>query len=342
MSECDTEIVVEIGDDAPNRLDKALALALPADVALSRTRIGNLIRAGAVTRNGVVEPKPHAKVCSGDVWTVKMPVPKNSTMDPENIDLKVLHEDDDLIVIDKHAGMVVHPARGNWTGTLVNALLYRCGESLKGIGDHARPGIVHRLDKDTSGVMVAAKSNRAMLGLSDQFKNHSVHRVYRAVVRGVPDRMSNYCGFSGISFESGNVTRIEGPIGRHVSNRHKRQVYGANCKHAVTRLVVRERLMSNLMSFVECRLETGRTHQIRVHLSHTGHPVVGDRLYGSSARVVPASAGEDVRQAVMEFSRQALHAAELGFDHPRTGRSMKFSAPLPEDMTRLLSLASGC
>ena len=231
--------------------------------------------------------------------------------------------------------MVVHPARGNWNGTLVNALLHHCGESILSVGDIRRPGIVHRLDKDTSGLMVAAKTDRAVVSLADQFERRTAGRTYRAVVKGCPDRRSEFAGYGGISFEKGGILRIEGDIGRHPTNPIKRAVVEFGGRFAVTRVRLVELLASGAASLVECRLETGRTHQIRVHMEKVGHPLIGDPAYGSAARSLPASAGEKARAAAASFERQALHATMLNFEHPSTGEAMTFESELPADIAEL-------
>jgi 23S rRNA pseudouridine1911/1915/1917 synthase len=237
-----------------------------------------------------------------------------------------LYEDADLIVLDKPVGLVVHPAPGQPDGTLVNALLHHCGGTLSGIGGRLRPGIVHRIDKDTSGLLVVAKSDRAHQGLAAQFKAHTLERRYLAVVRGTPDRADpRLAHLPGISWEPGGVLRIEGNIGRHPGDRKRMTVLAADGKPAVTRVRVLERFDG--ASLVECRLETGRTHQIRVHMSFAGHPLVGDTVYGR--RRDPSLLGS--------FPRQALHAASLGFVHPVTGAPIRFDRAMPPDMEDLLA-----
>ncbi|MEM8752418.1 MAG: RluA family pseudouridine synthase, partial [Pseudomonadota bacterium] len=248
---------------------------------------------------------------------------------PEDVPLSVLYEDEHLIVVDKPAGMVVHPAPGAEAGTLVNALLHHCGESLKGVGGVRRPGIVHRIDKDTSGALVAAKTDLAHQGLSALFAAHDLTRDYLAVVRGAPDRGDpRLMGAPGVS-QDGAWFRVETLIGRHPADRKKMAVIrGGDGRRAVTRFRV-ERPLGPRASLLRCRLETGRTHQIRVHLNHLGHGLVGDQVYGKGK-----IAG--LPEAAAAFPRQALHAATLGFRHPATGDELSFSAPLPPDLTALI------
>ncbi len=307
---------------------------------MSRTRLARLIAEGHVRVGGRVTVDARARVAEGDLVEIDLPEIEEVAIRPEPIALSVLHEDEDLIVIDKPAGMVVHPAPGSPDGTLVNALMHHCGASLSGIGGERRPGIVHRIDKDTSGVVVAAKSDRAHHGLAEQFERHSVERSYLALVHGVPDAGDpRLRGLRGISFEPGNVLRITTRLARHRSDRQRQAVVFDTGRHAVTRARLIERFGTPpALALMQCWLETGRTHQIRVHMAHAGHGLVGDPVYGGRrklpARCLPEAAGEAVRA----FPRQALHAAVLGFEHPVTGRMMRFEAPLPEDFDRLLAL----
>ncbi len=327
-------VTVEIGEDPPARLDSALARFLPADESISRTRLKGLILGGHVRIGEDRVTDPTRMVKPGESWTITVPEPDSAGLAAEKIDLSILHEDDEVLVLDKPAGMVVHPARGNWQGTLINAVLHHCGDGLLGIGDVRRPGIVHRLDKDTSGVMVVAKTDRAVDSLSRQFGNRTVGRIYLAVIRGVPDNRSRFAGYDRITVERGRQLRIEGDIGRHPGNRLKMAVVKSGGRAAVTRVKIREVLASGAASLVECRLETGRTHQIRVHLDRVGHPVIGDQLYGSGSRTL--AAGQAARDAASGFGRQALHAALLEFDHPAHGQRRRFEAGMPDDMTGLV------
>jgi 23S rRNA pseudouridine1911/1915/1917 synthase len=323
-------------EDAPPRLDKALAAAVPEEAALSRSRLMRMIEAGAVLRDGVAVTNPKARVAPGEVWEVRLEAPEPVDLRAEDIPLVIVHEDDDLIVIDKPAGMVVHPAPGTPHGTLVNALMHHCGDTLSGIGGERRPGIVHRIDKDTTGLLVAAKSDRAHHGLAAQFEAHTVTRHYLAVVHGVPASSDpRLRGTRGVSFEPGGVIRIATGLARHRTDRQKQAVvWDGQGRHAITRARVVEGF-ADQAALVDCWLETGRTHQIRVHMAHCGHGLVGDQTYGGKRRLSEKVLG---RGAVLAnaFPRQALHAATLGFDHPVTGERMEFAAPLPEDMAALL------
>jgi len=253
---------------------------------------------------------------------------------PENIPLDILHEDNDLIVVNKPAGMVVHPAPGAQSGTLVNALLHHCEDSLSGIGGAKRPGIVHRIDKDTSGILVVAKTDAAHQGLSKQFADHSIERLYDAFLWGAPDAANpRLSGLGAVKFEDGGVMRINANIARHAHDRKKMAVVMSGGRHAVTRVSMVQKL-GEIGSHVTCQLETGRTHQIRVHLTHVGHPLIGDPVYGR-ARSVPKSANPQMIGALKGFKRQALHANSLGFIHPISGEEKAFSCPLPMDMADL-------
>ena len=327
-------LVVTIGDEAPARLDKALAAAVPEEAALSRSRLMRMIAEGAVSRDGVAVTDPKSKVAEGEVYILRLaPAVEVATL-PEDIPLTVIWEDADLIVIDKPAGMVVHPAPGSPSGTLVNALLHHCGDTLSGIGGERRPGIVHRIDKDTTGLLVVAKSDRAHHGLARQFEDHSVNRHYLAVVHGVPSGTDpRLRGLRGISFEAGGILRIATHLARHKTDRQRQAVVWDQGRHAVTRAHVVEGFAGQA-ALVDCWLETGRTHQIRVHLAYAGHVLLGDQTYGGRRKLGAAvGKGADLGNA---FPRQALHAATLGFDHPVTGERLEFSSPLPADMAALI------
>jgi 23S rRNA pseudouridine1911/1915/1917 synthase len=331
---------VLIAADPPPRLDKALARDVPADAALSRSRLARLIEEGAVIRNGLPVTDQTARVAEGDVFDIRLAPAEDGPALPEDIPLSVVWEDDDLIVIDKPAGMVVHPAPGSWSGTLVNALMHHCGASLSGIGGERRPGIVHRIDKDTTGLLVAAKSDRAHHGLAAQFEAHSATRRYLAVLHGVPAASDpRLAGLRGISFEAQGILRIATQLDRHRSDRQRQAVVAAGGRHAVTRVRVVEAFGTTpAVSLAECWLETGRTHQIRVHLSYAGHPLIGDPTYGGHRKASPALLGPVAASAADAFPRQALHAATLGFDHPVTGDRLDFTAPLPADLDALLTV----
>ena len=303
---------------------------MPGEAALSRTRLARLIEEGAVSRGGRALAARDA-VSEGEVVEVDVPPAAQSHLAGEAIPLAVVHEDRDLVVVDKPAGMVVHPAPGSPSGTLVNALMHHCGAELSGVGGERRPGIVHRIDKDTSGLLVAAKTDRAHRGLAAQFEAHTVDRLYRAVCHGVPSAGDpRLMGLRGVSAEAGWI-RIATGLGRHRTDRQRQAVVEGG-RHAVTRL--RAATAFAAAALLECRLETGRTHQIRVHAAHAGHALVGDPVYGGRRRVPGSAPGAEVANA---FPRQALHAARLGFEHPATGRCLRFEAPLPADMADLVS-----
>jgi 23S rRNA pseudouridine1911/1915/1917 synthase len=337
MSEHPSELRVTLGAEPGARLDKALAAAVPEALALSRSRLQALIAEGAVARpDGVVLDDPRAKLAPGTEVVVTLPAPRPIRAAAEAIPLDIVYEDADLIVIDKPAGLVVHPAPGAPDGTLVNALLHHCGGSLSGIGGRLRPGIVHRIDKDTSGLLVVAKSDAAHRGLARQFAAHDLERRYLAVTRGAPDPAApRLAHLAGISWEPGGVLRIEGRIGRHPGDRKRMTVLSETGKPAVTRVRVLERFGAGetpAAALVECRLETGRTHQIRVHLAFAGHSLVGDAVYGHRRGV----------DLLGTFPRQALHAASLGFVHPVSGAAIRLDSPLPPDMQALLATLRGC
>ena len=302
---------------AGERVDRFLAGAL---AGLSRARIQGLIRNGFLAAGGETISDVSRRVKPGEVYTLSVPVATPATPRGQAIRLDVVYEDEDVIVVDKPAGMVVHPAPGNPDRTLVNALIAHCGASLSGIGGVQRPGIVHRLDKATSGLIVAAKNDRAHAGLAAQFADRSLSRVYLAVVWGTPSPIHG---------------EIAGNIGRSPANRKKMAVLARGGRVALTRYRLRERL-GDAASLVECRLATGRTHQIRVHLTHIGHPVVGDPLYGRLRRGRLATLSQVAREAATGFPRQALHAASLTLRHPVSGASMTFESPVPTDMTALI------
>ncbi|MDP6872578.1 MAG: RluA family pseudouridine synthase [Alphaproteobacteria bacterium] len=320
------EIVVE-PDQARQRLDRLLSQAVEG---LSRMRIKALIEAGQVTiaqppeqtgdRRTVTEASYRVK--PGETVILEVPPPEDATPRAQAMDLDIVYEDEHLIVIDKPAGLVVHPAPGNPDHTLVNALLAHCGDSLSGVGGVRRPGIVHRLDKDTSGLLVAAKHDAAHVGLSELFARHDIQRRYRALVWGH------------LAQASGS---IEGNIGRDPNNRKKMAIVPRGGKHAVTHYAMVESF-GLTASLIDCRLETGRTHQIRVHMSSHGHPVLGDPLYSRAKRGRNAGLSDELRQKIADFKRQALHAAELGFRHPVDGRDLKFASEPPHDMLALLEL----
>lgn len=332
FKEAETISKVLIADEtAEGRLDAWLTAQLGDE--LSRSRVQALIKEGAVLRNGEPATDAKRKVRPSDRFEINMPEPEDPTPQGEDIPLEVLYEDDDLIVISKPAGLVVHPGAGNWTGTLVNALIYHCGDSLSGIGGVRRPGIVHRLDKDTSGVMVVAKNDVAHRHLSAQFADHGrtmpLERAYQAIVWGRPRQLTG---------------TIDAPLGRSTTDRTKRAVQKADREdsdEAITHYAVLERFhelpdATSLASLVECQLETGRTHQIRVHMAHIGHPLLGDTVYGAGFKSKANLFAGGPRDIISRFPRQALHAYLLQFEHPGTGEIMHFEAPLPDDMLELM------
>ena len=324
---------VVIGSDPPRRLDRALARDVPGDAALSRTRLVRLLEAGAVTMGGRALG-PRDAVREGEVVEIAVPAPQESRILGEPIPLAVVHEDDEVVVVDKPAGMVVHPGPGSPSGTLVNALIAHCGASLSGVGGERRPGIVHRIDKDTSGLLVAAKTDRAHHALAAQFEAHEVDRLYLAVCHGVPSAGDpRLMGLRGVSADGGGI-RIATGLARHRTDRQRQAVVEGG-RHAVTRLrVVRAFAASAL---IECRLETGRTHQIRVHAAHAGHALLGDPVYGARRRMRVSAPGAE---AANRFPRQALHAARLGFVHPASGLQMGFDAAPPPDLAALVAALS--
>lgn len=338
-----TIVEFHIAENPPARLDKALARDVPEQASLSRTRLARLLEAGAVQVNGVAEGNPKAKVAEGDVIAINIPEAEQSHIAAEDIPLEVVFEDDDLIVINKPAGMVVHPAPGTPSGTLVNALLHHCGDSLSGVGGAKRPGIVHRIDKDTSGLLVVAKSDAAHHGLAAQFEKHSVERYYRAVVYGVPDGTDpRLRGVKGVSFEAGNIMKITTQLARHKTDRQKQAVLFSGGRHAVTRARVVQSFGNPAgAALVDCWLETGRTHQIRVHMAHAGHGLVGDPVYGGRRKLAAKAFSEAGIAAARAFPRQALHAAVLGFEHPVSGVMLRFEAPLPQDFVNLIQALGG-
>jgi 23S rRNA pseudouridine1911/1915/1917 synthase len=302
---------------AGQRVDRFLADAIGT---LSRSRVKALIEEGRVERDGTTLQEPAELVRLGATYTLHVPAPLPARPQPQAMDLVILYEDQDLIVLDKPAGLVVHPAPGNQDGTLVNALLAHCGEGFTGIGAERRPGIVHRLDKDTSGVMVVAKTQLASDSLTAAFAARDLDRAYLALCWGLPVPTSG---------------EIEGAIGRDTRDRKRMAVVAHGGKLALTRYRTL-RAWQTAAALLECRLATGRTHQIRVHLASRGHPLVGDPLY---LRRVPASAkalAEPVRRTLLDFPRQALHATRLGFAHPRTGEALSFQTEPPDDMAALI------
>ncbi len=310
--------LVASADQVGQRTDRFLADAIGTS---SRSRVKALMDTGHVLRDGIVLRAAADPVRAGMLYTVMFPQPVAARPQAQAIDLAILHEDDDLIVLDKPPGLVVHPAPGNEDGTLVNALLAHCGDALPGIGGERRPGIVHRLDKDTSGIMVVAKTETALAALSADFAARRIERAYLALCWGM---LSPHAG------------DLEGAIGRDPRDRKRMTVVTRGGKAALTHYRTLQ-VLHGAVSLIECRLATGRTHQIRVHLSQGGHALLGDQVYlrrvPASARALPAQA----REAALGFPRQALHAASLGFTHPRSGTTLKFETAPPADFNSLLS-----
>ncbi len=335
MSTCTRIITVRIGPDPARRLDKALARDVPEAAQLSRSRMARLIADGAVAVNGAVKTKATAPVTEGDEIVITVAEPTETDMGPEAITIDIRYEDDDVVVINKPAGMVVHPAPGSPQGTLVNALLHHFDGRLSGVGGQKRPGIVHRIDKDTSGLLVVAKSDAAHHGLAAQFANHSVTREYLALCHNTPDRADpRLSNLSGVGFRTEGTFTITTQIGRHKTDRQRQAVLPKGGRHAVTHVHVVEPF--GAAALVSCRLETGRTHQIRVHMAHVGHALIGDQIYGR--RRMTARHGATLAAHVNAFPRQALHAATLGFVHPVRGGDMHFTADLSADMDTLLQM----
>lgn len=327
MSEPETRRWTIPAEGKPERLDHVLARAFGD---LSRSRLQTLVRQGHAIVDGKVVADPSAKVGAGAEIAVALPPPVPAEPRGEAIALSIVYEDDDLIVIDKPAGLVVHPAAGHESGTLVNALIAHCEESLSGIGGVRRPGIVHRLDKDTSGLLVSAKNDRAHQGLAAQFADHGrsgpLERAYLAIVWGVPKP------------QRGTIDRA---IARSLHQREKMAVVApGRGRHARTHYVVEEAFgaaAEPVASLVRCTLETGRTHQIRVHMAEIGHPLLGDPLYGAGFKTKANRLPDNARLAFLNLNRQALHAAVLGFEHPITGQPLRFESAPPLDFAKMLS-----
>ncbi|MEP0232180.1 RluA family pseudouridine synthase [Roseibium sp.] len=313
-------------EDTSKRLDAVLAAQLDT---LSRNRVQALIRAGEVTVDGAKILEPKFRVNEGQLLALTIPEADDPEPQGEDIPLSIIYEDDHLIVVDKPAGLVVHPGAGNWTGTLVNALIHHCGDSLSGVGGVKRPGIVHRIDKETSGLLVVAKTDVAHQGLSAQFADHGktgpLERAYSALVWGAPSSLKG---------------TIDANLARSNVNRQKIAVVKTSGRHAITHWQVKERFGSEdqpaLASLMECRLETGRTHQIRVHMSHIHHPLIGDQDYGAGYKTKVNRLEEPLKSVIADFSRQALHAGLLAFAHPVSGETLRFESPYPFDFEELL------
>jgi 23S rRNA pseudouridine1911/1915/1917 synthase len=327
------EVLTVAEPEAGERLDRFLARRLPS---LSRSRLQALIRAGHVLRDGAAEGGLGRRIRSGETYAVHLPEPEPAAIEPQAMPLSIVHEDAHLIVIDKPKGLPVHPGPGHADGTLVNALIAHCGASLSGIGGVKRPGIVHRLDKDTTGLLVVAKTDRAHQGLAEQFAAHGadgrLERRYLAIVWGAPERTRG---------------TIDANLARSHANRTKIAVVGAEAgRRAVTRYevlatyprVAKQGAASEpIASLLALTLETGRTHQVRAHLAHIGHPLLGDMTYGAGFKASARNLSADAQAALADLGRQALHAAGLAFVHPMTGKRVAFESPPPPDMARLLA-----
>jgi 23S rRNA pseudouridine1911/1915/1917 synthase len=321
-------VVLSVAEpDEGERLDRFLARKLGG---VSRSRLKSLVKEGQVRFKGRTIVEPNHRVKCGDEFELIIPEPEEATPRPEDIPLNVVFEDEHLIVVDKPAGLVVHPAAGNWTGTLVNALLHHCGDTLSGIGGVRRPGIVHRLDKETSGLLVIAKHDDAHQGLTAQFADHGrtgpLERAYLALVWGAPGRTKGI---------------IDAPLARSNNNRLKQAVVReGDGRHAVTHYEMLERFLDEngvvRASKVRCVLETGRTHQIRVHMAHIGHPLLGDETYGAGFKASARNLGDKAQACLKKLRRQALHAAVLGFEHPVTGEHLRFESDLPDELQALV------
>ena len=301
-------------DDAPCRLDKFLSQKIPE---LSRARIQSLIESGHVHCGDMPATNPSSKIKSGQIYNIAIPPIADTKIVAQSIALDIVFEDDDILVLNKPSGLVVHPAAGNPDNTLVNALLAHCGDSLSGIGGQRRPGIVHRMDKETSGVMIAAKNDAAHTHLSKQFADHSITRVYYALVWGAPNPPKG---------------TIAGQIGRSKTDRKKMAVLRGGGKRAVTHYRTLE-TYGNVASMVECRLETGRTHQIRVHMTSIGNPLIGDKTYGRGR--ANKLTDPEIKRAIEDLNRQALHAKTLGLIHPKTGQYHEFNRDFPPELQLL-------
>jgi 23S rRNA pseudouridine1911/1915/1917 synthase len=326
VSEPETRLLQVASDAAADRLDRVLARAFGD---LSRSRLQALVRDGRVKVAGAVVRESSARVQPGAEIVLEIPAAAPAELRGEPIALAVVYEDEDIVVIDKPAGLVVHPAAGHDSGTLVNALIAHCGESLSGIGGVKRPGIVHRLDKDTSGLLVVAKTDRAHRGLAAQFADHgrtgALERAYIALVWGVPDPTRGV---------------VDGAIARSSANREKMAVVADDRgRHARTHYAVEAVFgpaKEPVASFLRCTLETGRTHQIRVHMAKIGHPLLGDESYGAGFKTKAVRLSPEAREALRGLGRQALHAAVLGFEHPLSGENLHFESEPPPDLQRLI------
>ncbi|MEE2774486.1 MAG: RluA family pseudouridine synthase [Pseudomonadota bacterium] len=334
------KIVLEVSK--PERIDKTLVRMIPQEIGLSRSQIKSLMASGRVSdesKNLLTDPSQ--KSLNGQEVTVEIPALKLSSVQAENIELDIRYEDSDLLVVNKLAGMVVHPAPGNESGTLVNALLYHCKDSLSGIGGIMRPGIVHRIDKDTSGLIVVAKTDKVHAGLAKQFYNHTIDRRYIALVHGNPWKSRKIlCNkIDGVIIKDDNKIKVSRRIARHSIDRKKMAAYPDKGRTAVTNLLLKKSYgfeSCSTISVLECRLETGRTHQIRVHLDYLGNNIIGDKVYGLKKKTKFATS-QKFGPLLNRFPRQALHAKTLSFTHPRSGERISLEADVPKDIKELLS-----
>lgn len=305
------------------RIDKFLSTRIPE---LSRSRIQALIKQGAVSQNGQNVTDRSASVKQDDKFIIQIPEIKEPEMVAADIPLNIVFEDDHMLVVNKQAGLIVHPGAGNYDSTMANALLHHCGDTLSGIGGVQRPGIVHRLDKDTTGLMVVAKHDAAHQSLSEQIQSRTLKRVYRTIVWGLP---------------SPAFGKIDANIVRNNKDRKKMVVVESGGRHAITHYKVLEVFKDTFASLVECKLETGRTHQIRVHFQHIKHHLMGDSTYGTKNKPMPQGTPEDIKKFLRNFPRQALHSQYISFEHPKTGEIMEFTADYPADFQELLSKIRG-
>jgi 23S rRNA pseudouridine1911/1915/1917 synthase len=319
MTQTTTHTLTVSQGNSQFRLDKFLALAMPD---MSRSRLQSLIKEGNVCVNGKSITDASYRVKQDESYTVTIPPAIPTEISAKSIPLEIYYEDEHLLVINKAAGMTVHPGAGNPDDTMVNALLAHCGDNLSGVGGVQRPGIVHRLDKDTSGLLVVAKTDKAHQELSSQIAERSLKRVYLAIVWGTPIPSSG---------------TIHANIGRSIRNRKKMAIMRTGGKTATTHYSTQEIFVNQIASLVECRLETGRTHQIRVHMTHKGHSLLGDQTYGNNKKL-PKSIDKETAHYLHHFPRQALHSHQIAFTHPITGEWLEFTSPLPEDMAELLNV----
>lgn len=331
------KIKITIDSEEEIRLDKAITQNLPEEIELSRSRVSELIKTGRIYLQGKAICSPSYLVKKDQVFEIILPPVVDPEIRPENIPLKIIYEDKELIVIDKPPGMIVHPGAGNPNNTLVNALIHHCGKSIQGVGGKFRPGIVHRLDKGTSGLIVAAKSDKAMNSLSKQFATKMARRFYFALIHGTPIPSNLLNKNPSITFEKNGWVKIETFIERHSASRIKFSVSNNKGKQAITRFRVLNSYESNKISEVECALETGRTHQIRVHLEFIGHPIVGDPLY-TGTNPLNRAASNSVKAKVEKLDHQMLRAIKLQFIHPVLDKEMHFEVPVGKEIEEFLEL----